>query len=226
MVTDEKLAMLDQIYNLYDEYTDTLDTVCKKGCADCCTCNVTLTTIEGYKIISAIDEGQKHDLWHRLLNQLNKPRFLPKITINQLADLCVSGADLPEDEVDSSWEACPILTENICPIYVNRPFGCRCLISTIDCKISEAAEIDEFTLTVNNLFMQVIEHIDQKGSFGNLTDILVSAIKKNNIACFENTADPGHLHLISNFPARTFLVPPQHQEKIHPIFSQIRKLIP
>ncbi len=46
-----RLKILDQLYVIYDEYVGNLDVACRKNCAHCCTCNVILTTLEGYKIV-------------------------------------------------------------------------------------------------------------------------------------------------------------------------------
>ncbi|MBW1709950.1 MAG: hypothetical protein JRJ73_08730, partial [Deltaproteobacteria bacterium] len=43
-----KIAVLDQICRIYDEFVAKLDIACEKYCADCCTRNVTMTTLEGY----------------------------------------------------------------------------------------------------------------------------------------------------------------------------------
>ncbi len=52
-------------------------------------------------------------------------------------------------------------------------------MSTQDCRRTGIAEIDEFTITVNPLFLQVIEPIDQDGFSGNLSDILTTLTADN-----------------------------------------------
>ncbi len=39
-----------------------LDVACKKNCAHCCTANVTLTTLEGYKIVDHLIATGKLDV--------------------------------------------------------------------------------------------------------------------------------------------------------------------
>jgi hypothetical protein len=51
MGLNNKLAALDQIYQIYDNFVSGLELACRKHCAHCCTTAVTLTTVEGYKII-------------------------------------------------------------------------------------------------------------------------------------------------------------------------------
>jgi len=112
-----QLAVLDQLYKIYNQYIDTLDIACKKFCADCCTCNVTMTTLEAYKIISALDLDSRQTMLEKLNQQMEKQRFTPKITTNQLADICLSDDDPPEEVIDPSWGPCPLLTDNACPVY-------------------------------------------------------------------------------------------------------------
>ena len=66
-----------------------------------------------------------------------------------------------------------MLTNNLCSVYPVRPFACRCFFSKEDCAENECATIDDFVLAVNNIFLQVIEHVDQDRFTGNLTDILL-----------------------------------------------------
>lgn len=216
-------SVLDQLYKIYDEFVDAKDIVCEKFCADCCTCNVTMTTLEAGKIISALDLDSKKDMKDKFNEQMKKQRFIPKITTNQLADICLSDDDPPEEEIDPSWGPCPLLEDNACPVYDLRPFGCRCMVSTKRCADSGIAEIDEFTITVNHVFLQYIEHIDQNGFSGNLSDVMAHTL-------FNETADTGsqitirQTTLIKNAPLRALLIPPEHRQKIEPILAALRAI--
>ncbi len=221
--TYRQLAVLDQLYKIYDQFVDSLDIVCEKFCADCCTCNVTMTTLEAHKIVSALDLNSKKAIQDKLNQQLKKQRFIPKITTNQLANICLSGDEPPEETIDPSWGTCPLLTDNACPIYDLRPFGCRCMVSTQRCRDTGVAEIDEFTITVNHVFLQYIEHIDQNGFSGNLSDVLAHTI-------FNESADTGteitirQTTLIKNTPLSALLIPPAHRGKIEPILTSLRTI--
>jgi len=48
---ETRAAALDKIYDVYDKFTETVDVACRKGCSPCCTRNVTLTTLEGHRIV-------------------------------------------------------------------------------------------------------------------------------------------------------------------------------
>ncbi|MEE8430140.1 MAG: hypothetical protein V3S16_02730 [Candidatus Desulfatibia sp.] len=51
MEINTKRAVWEQICRIYDDFIGKLEPVCQKYCAHCCTCNVTLTTLEGYRIV-------------------------------------------------------------------------------------------------------------------------------------------------------------------------------
>ncbi|MBC2715348.1 MAG: hypothetical protein HF978_08575 [Desulfobacteraceae bacterium] len=218
-----QLAVVDQLYKIYDQFIDSLDIVCKKFCADCCTCNVTMTTLEANKIVSALDLDSRQTMLDKLKQQMEKQRFTPKITTNQLADICLSGDDPPKEEVDASWGPCPLLNDNACPVYHLRPFGCRCMVSTQRCADNGTAEIDEFTITVNHVFLQYIEHIDQNGFSGNLSDVMAHTIIKES-------SDPVtksmiiQTTLLKNSPLSALLIPPEHRKKIEPILLALRAI--
>ena len=109
-----KLKILNQIYELYHNVTKDLDTACKKGCSHCCTCNVTLTTLESYKIIEYFIKKGKSDFLLRL--STSQKRFIPQFTINQFAELCINDGEIPEEN-NHDWGKCAFLSNGICSIY-------------------------------------------------------------------------------------------------------------
>jgi len=212
---DSRLKALDQLYALYDQFTGGRDIACKQFCADCCTCNVTLTSLEAALIMAGLDDGEKLNLLEKLGKALANPRFIPKITLNRLANICMQGGDPPDEEIDLAWGTCPLLMDKACTIYAVRPFGCRCMTSFRKCSETGAADMDDFTLTVNHVILQTIEHIDKNGYFGNMSDVLAQTLTKE-------AAGPHPPSLIQNFPLSTLLIPPEHREKIQPILAALR----
>jgi Fe-S-cluster containining protein len=213
--SDPRLKALDQLYALYDQFTDGRDIACKQFCADCCTCNVTLTSLEAARIMAGLDDGKKLNLLEKLGKTLANPRFIPKITLNRLADICMQGGDPPDEEIDPAWGTCPLLMDKACTIYAVRPFGCRCMTSFRKCSKTGAADMDDFTLTVNHVFLQIIESLGKNGYFGNLSDMLAQTLAKE-------AAEPHSTRLIRNSPLSALLIPPEHWEKIQPILSALR----
>jgi Fe-S-cluster containining protein len=220
----KKQVIIERIYQIYDQFINGFDVACKKYCASCCTRNVTMTTLEGHIIAKFLKLKGKTDLYANIQKSSYKKRFIPQITINGMADLSLQGKNIPHEQSDTRWGECPLLTNNQCPVYQVRPFGCRCFVSRIQCKTNSYAEIDPFVFTVNSLFLQFIENVDQDGCFGNLTDILLfmmtgeseKILEKGIIKC-QNT------RMIANRPAKVFLIPPEHQDRIETILMALRK---
>lgn len=218
-----RLAVLDQLYQIYDQHINTLGIACQKFCADCCTCNVTLTTLEAHKIASGLDIDSKKQIIEKLNQRLRQNRFIPKITTNRLADICLAGDDPPEEAIDPAWGKCPLLTDNACPIYDIRPFGCRNMVSIRHCADTGAADLDEFTITVNHVFLQYIEHIDRNGFSGNLSDVLAWTIAN------ESPDSGSHIPikqtpLIKNSPLSALLIAPEHRQRMEPILAALRAI--
>ncbi len=220
---EKKLFVLERIYKIYDNFTKGLDVACKKHCANCCTRNVTMTTLEGYKIADFLELRGKTDLYEKIQKALYKKRFLPEITINMLADLCLQGKDIPDEESDARWGACPLLINNECPIYQVRPFGCRCFVSTSNCMENGYAEVDPFVLAVNSIFLQYIEHVDKDGCFGNLTDVLLFMQNEESRKLFEKgILKCEDTRMIPNRPIKAFLIAPEHKARIEPILKALQ----
>jgi len=225
MDLNSKLAVLDQIYRVYDEFVARLDIACKKYCAECCTRNVTLTSLEGYLIATRMISSGKSNLFENIENALPEKRFHPLTTTNRLADLCMKGEDPPEEIHHDSNERCPLLKDNLCPIYPVRPFACRCFVSKKDCRKQGYAEVDPFVLSVNNLFLQVIEQVDSQGFSGNLIDVLkfmASETNRNNYK--NNTLNHPGSGLIPNLNITVLMIPPEHRVEITPILNALQNI--
>ena len=219
-----KLKALDKIYTLYDQFAAPLDLACKKFCSHCCTTSVTLTTIEGYKIMAALDPGAYTEWDDKIRQAAARSHFKPKVTTNRLANLCAEGTEPPTEEFSES-RPCPFLTEKQCPIYAVRPFGCRCLVSRHDCGKEGYADMDDFVLSVNTLFLQTIEHMDAGGCSGNLLDVLaVMASRENRQAYEDRRLKCATAGLIANQPLEVLMIPPEHRTKMEPIIQSLREI--
>ena len=224
MDLDNKLTALDQIYQIYDNFVSGLELACRKNCAYCCTTGVTLTTVEGYKLVKKLEsEGNRQ--WIEKIEQAAKqPHFQLKMTTNQLANMCAEGIEPPAEE-NTGWNRCPFLSNDLCPLYPVRPFGCRCLVSRHDCGKEGYAEIDDFVLSVNTLFLQTIEHMDAGGCTGNLLDMLgVMALKENRQTYAEGKLKRLSAGLIANQPLKVLMIPPEHRTRIEPILQSLQNI--
>lgn len=222
---ENTLTALDHIYKVYDQFAATLDLACKKYCAHCCTADVTLTTLEGYQIVDQLISKRESKTITAIQSATAGERFQPQMTTNQLADLCIAEIEPPAEEKPLKSHPCPFIIDNQCPLYSVRPFGCRCLVSRHDCGENGYAEIDDFVLSVNTVFLQTIEHVDTRGCTGNIIDVLITMSSEENRQAYkENRLDCGAVGLIPNRPLKVLMVPPEHRERIQPILEKLQQI--
>jgi Fe-S-cluster containining protein len=226
MELQQKLALLNRIEALYDAYAGTLALACRKGCHSCCTRNVTLTTLEAYRLLEGLSLEVRGPLLARAAAQAGRNRFRPTVTTNQLAELCLAGEDPPAEDADPAWGPCPLLTDAACPVYPLRPFGCRSFVSLRGCAQIGCAEQTPLMVTVNTVFLQVIEHLDQTGCSGNFSDLLrVLAPADARRAYRQGALGCGSNGLIRNRPVRILMVPPEHQDPLRPWVARLQRLL-
>ena len=225
MTLVRKLAALDRIYAVYDGFYSNLGLACKKYCAHCCTTNVTLTTLEGYKIVDHLTAAGKLDIIQKLKRIAATSRYRPEVSTNRLAELYAAEAKVPQEEMAVDWEECSLLADNVCTIYALRPFGCRCFVSRRNCAETGYADIDEFTVSVNTVFLQTIEHLDADGCSGNLVDVLQAmAIEDNRRAYEKNRFKCETNGLIVNWSLKVLMIPPEHRTKMEPVLKELRQI--
>lgn len=220
------LERLRTVYSLYEEVIAPFDVVCQQKCASCCTCNVTMSSLEAALMVAALTEREKKEIQTRI--DLHPPvkKYSPKMTTNMFARLCIQGKDIPEEENDPSWGKCPLLLNDMCRLYDVRPFGCRALISEIYCEKTGYAQMQPLALTINDIFLQYIEHMDEKGIFGNLSDILTVFLLPDTIEnlqdYFKENQDS---RFVSNEKIAVLMVPPEHRQKLTHLFDRLSTLI-
>jgi hypothetical protein len=176
-------------------------------------------------LVHSREPDQLEHLQQCLEPAFEKRVFRPLLTTNRIAELCRQGREIPEEAFGDPAEICPLLEENACPVYSLRPFGCRCLVSRVPCRESGTAEMPDFVLTVNTVFLQMIEHLDATGCTGNLADVLLCLLSAENRHAYEE----GRLScnatgLIGNHPLTVLMVPPEHRNRLQPILGALAKL--
>jgi Fe-S-cluster containining protein len=225
MNIDNKHAALREIYSIYDDFTSSLILTCKRNCAHCCTRNVLCTTLEGYHIYKTLKNERFAEITKKIHAHSHENRYQPRITLNQMAQAYIHGEEITDDSYKPDSGKCPILSHKECPIYPVRPFSCRCLVSKTNCGEFGYADMDSFTLTVNQVFMQVIEHMDASSGYtGNFSDIvpLFSSKDMRHRYCQGGFESPSPT--IKNHPMTALLIPPEHKERIDPILKAIRSI--
>ncbi|MBU0987073.1 MAG: hypothetical protein KKH68_07455 [Proteobacteria bacterium] len=226
MNIEVRLAFLEQIYQIYDNFIAKQVLACQRYCAACCTCNVVLTTLEGYKIVRHLMASGPPDWAEKALKASHQKRFQPLMTFNGMAERCIRGDDLPEECNDPAWGPCLFLSDDQCPVYALRPFGCRCMVSKQNCQKTGYADMDPLVLTVNHVCLQFIEHIDAHGFSGNLTDVLLwMASADNRQALRQNQLGIMPTGLIPNRPIKVLMIPPEHRDEIRPILGMLNNIL-
>jgi Fe-S-cluster containining protein len=222
MLTKPRLQALSRIYERYEAFSKDLKMACQRGCSRCCTQNVTMTTLEGRRIMQHPKVTNQKALLPASGANLHSVRYSPTITTNGFALLCFRGEDPPEEQNVYTGTACRFLSDNECMIYDSRPFGCRCFFSTQACTAQDCAVIDPFLLTVNTVFLQFIEHMDTGGFFGNLNDVLGFLTSEDR---HESTNVPIQGRgLAQNKIIPGFLIPQEHQERMEPILMDLKRI--
>ena len=221
-----RLRLLEGLYAIHDRFTAEIGALaCGLRCASCCTRNVTMTSLEGRYLIAGLSAEARGRLFTTVRQQANQPRFQPMITTNTLARYCIEGREPPDENQPGDNMHCPLLAEKACLFYPRRPFGCRCFVSRRRCGDQGHADIEDWVLTANTVFMQTIEQLDCPGCFGNFSDVLVALEAWGTDA--DKIPPPGVCEaagLLANQPTPALMIPPGHMEKLRPLLSAIRTL--
>jgi Fe-S-cluster containining protein len=222
--TPQKLKALQAIYRIHGRLMDSFDLACRMGCSTCCTRNVALTSLEAYHLTSQLGDNGRKEALVRIHAHSSKQRLIPAITINTMATRCMNGEDLPEEHSDPAWGPCPLLEDGLCTIYPIRPFACRSMASQKDCSRSGMADMSDFMMTVNNVFMQYLEHLDQGGIYANLSDLLPLMALEEIRGTFLETGrlKPPSSSFLENRPVAILMVPPEHRQRITPILEELQ----
>lgn len=207
-------AVIDRIYAVFSTWCENRTWACQKGCATCCTQNVTVTSLEAQQIITFIRDNNREKWLTETLRGQHSPHR-PRYTINTLARACLAGKELVEEEV-STTAACPFLEESSCSIYPVRPFACRSFLSLKRCTPSQPALIDDFHLAAATAINQLLEHLDQKKPWGNMLDMLA-------LLTAEGAGGSSRVgnHLLRSQPLPGFMLGPEEYDQVAPLLERI-----
>ncbi len=231
MPLDEQLNALARIYQILDDNPGQKTLACHRGCTACCTRDVTLTTLEGYWIISRLSHSAEKALMDHLARAEGGSGYAPAVTLNAVARRYAEDEDAEidghlSDDGSGPGGICPLLVDDLCSIYAHRPLACRMMVSTHDCRTRGYAQIDPVFLSASNVFLQFTEHIDTGGFTGNLADVLPYLSNAGNRSAYEaGTAAPEAGKLIRNHPLTILMVPPEHRQAIAPIIQRLNPAI-
>ena len=220
------LEQLKELYGVFEEFLKPFELACGPACDGCCTCNVSLTTLEGLFILEKLGPEDRQRMIRLIAAAPAQRFFRPRLTTNGIAAKCASGEEIADDPIDSAWGPCPLLSEGLCSIYGLRPFGCRCMVSCIRCTAGGQAEMDELILSANTLMMQIIEHIDAGGYSGNFTDVILCLANGSIQSPQQITPSlASEYHLIGNRAIPALMIPPRYREKLNQLLHQVQEVL-
>jgi Fe-S-cluster containining protein len=222
---EKKIAALERVYRIYEEISDDASTACRPGCAHCCTAKVWLTTLEGYHLLHGLGETDQKTLMDKLRTVDAADRYRPPVTTNQLASLCAAGREPPPDSGLHRSLPCPLLADDLCSFYALRPFNCRCFVSRIPCGAAGYADVDDYTLSLNTLFLQTLEHLDRPGCSGSLPDVVTALESDAHRRAYQRGQPvcerPG---ILKNQPMTALMVPPQQRRRMAPVIERLASI--
>ena len=176
-------------------------------------------------IVEYLLSEERQLLIEKIETDMSAKRFQPEMTTNRLAVLCMEGKEFQDEIVDFSGSGCPLLRNNECQIYTVRPFMCRCMVSKRNCRNTGYADVDPFVISVNNLFLQTIEHVDSAGCSGNMSDVLLYLRSKDNRRSYrKKRLNCSDAELIPNQQMKILMIPPEHRKRINPILDALRSV--
>lgn len=221
----QRLTTLKKWFGLYDDFMADIGLACGKGCASCCTCNVTGTTLEGLWIYNHLEADGSLKALKAKLSTAPVRRYQPAITLNQMVALCLNDLEIPEETNDPDAGPCLWLEDDLCPLYEQRPFACRAMCSLENCTQSGEAQMPPLVLSANNVMMQFIEALDRPGGSGNIADVLQFLTLKENRQAYTN----GTLSVFSdplkpNLAFEVLMIPPEHRQDMEPLVKALQQV--
>jgi hypothetical protein len=221
-----RVALLDRLYALYDGFLAGIEGLaCREGCAACCTADVVLTSLEAHALITRLAPAQRDGLTTALARGAPGGGFQPRVTTNGLADCCARDEAPPPEKAPQGTGRCLLLRDDRCPVYALRPLGCRCFVSRRACQVTGCAEVDALVLTVNTVFLQVLEHLDRPGCQGNFATVLALMSQPGSgVAYAAGRLDGRPFGLLPNRPLTVLMVPPEHRGALAPLLQALRRL--
>ncbi len=219
------------LLTIYSQFEQWLDSnarrfACQKGCATCCTQNVTMTAVEGDLIHRFINDHGRQS-WFAEKLQGVEPRQQVLETTNEFAEKCLAGKESSGLGLQASEARCPFLENDICQIYQARPFICRSFASIQKCQAGQPAELPQFYISATTAVQQLIEHVGQGEYWGNMLDVLLALCDlQENAATAEllaahSSADQARARVRKAIPLPGFLISGEDYDVVSPFISAI-----
>ncbi len=219
-------ALLERICQHHDRWLGTMELACGPGCATCCTQSVTMTSLEGERLLSFLGQaGREAELATLPWRDHGGGGML--LTTNAFAAACLRGEESEEDASAWNLAPCPFLRDARCTVYPARPFGCRAFVSLHNCAVTGCAEVPPLVVTVNTVFLQLIEHLDQGRPWGGMAAVFAwliengSAIGANQALAADKHSSAFAAPLRVAQPLPGLLVPPEEEMAVRAILEPL-----
>ena len=217
-----KQQILEIIFDRFDNWSTQFGFACDKGCAVCCTTDVSITALEGELILDHIVTNHS-PRW--LTDKLDVPPVHRSLlqTTNDYAEACLEGRQ-PEEEKRRGG-ICPFLQDVWCSIYPARPFSCRCFASTVCCRREGSALLPAEYLSAATAVSQIIEHVGQFGLWGTMIDVLTLQASAAGYLSpgsrFDEHLSAARGNCLTAKPLPGFLIEDEHYEKVAGLLDHI-----
>jgi Fe-S-cluster containining protein len=208
-----KQQTLEAIYSFHDALLARWPFLCRPRCSTCCTLNVNMTGLEGGYLLAHLQRQQEMDILLGVVR--TRPDALPPLTTNQFAAACLRGREIAPAQDIGNPGSCPFLDKDRCRVYPARPFGCRALASLRDCRETGCADMPPLLHSMNSMLMQLIEHLDQGGIWGNMVEVLAWL---SDPAARERSSA---VRLRISCPCPGFLIPPEEKQEIDDLLAKL-----
>lgn len=222
-----KEQILAHIYAAFELWAADQKTACGRGCAACCSQNVTITALEGEQILGYVIAENLLPWFATCLEAAGDPPPRPGQTTNAYARAIIAGQASDSAEEQQSAGPCPFLEDQACRLYPVRPFACRSFISQTPCSAAHPALISEGYAAGTIATSQIIEHLGQRQSWGNMLHVLTALLGRPAYATIatelENPDRIGQAAraTLTAEPLPGFLFSPDEQDQLAPLLRAI-----
>jgi Fe-S-cluster containining protein len=220
-----KKLILQNIFDCFADWSKQFTIACDRGCALCCTQDVTMTAVEGELILDFIRSRSMQPWLEQILNGRLPDVHLSRTT-NQYAQACLNGIEV---EIGSGrFDAvCPFLHNDLCRIYPVRPFSCRCFASTQICRKGASASLPPEYLSAATAVSQIIEHLSQFDHWGNMLHVLYLQVCDASARVLEDGAnlEAARSGCLRAQPLPGFLISEEETDHVFPLVESIFKTV-
>jgi Fe-S-cluster containining protein len=215
--------ILEIIFDRFENWSTQFGFACNKGCAVCCTTDVSITAQEGELIL---DHVVRHHTTQWLTDKLDIIPVHRSLfqTANDYAKAGLEGRQSEGEEMRQGG-ICTFLEDDCCSIYPARPFSCRCFASTVCCRHGGNALLPPEYISAATAVSQIIEHVGQFGLWGAMIDILTlqaaAAGYLSPASRFDKNLSVARGNCLTAKPLPGFLIEEKHAEKVTDLLKDI-----